>query len=253
MGAMTALLLAAIPTSVALAGDDETLETSHDHASIALNTQGLELYAAGKYHEAVEAFLGAFALGKDPNTLFNVARCYELLGEWAAALDKYESFLSAPDIEPEGRARAVHAVQSLRQRLESSRSAPRTEPEKGLDPNSSAGAEHDEHVTSRRNRKVLIGWTATGALAAGAAVGGILALTSARDLEQARNRYPASRSDIDGKLQRTTRCAIATDVLGAAAAAAGALSLYWTIMSWRSRSKLNVAIGPAQFRLRGSF
>jgi tetratricopeptide (TPR) repeat protein len=252
MAAMVVLLLTVVPIGAALAGDGEPPADVREPAAGAdLNTQGLELYRAGKYREAVEVFLSAYAADKDPNLLFNIARCYELLGESAAALQQYERFLSSPDIEPDGRARATRAVQVLRERLESSRDTPPGAAKETPAEPTSAPAQHDEQSTRTRN-KVVIGWTTTGALVAGAAVTGILALTNAGQLKDARAAFPANQDDINEKSRATTRCAIATDVLGAAAVVMGTLSLYWTIAGSRGRV-VNAAIGAGQLKLGGSF
>jgi tetratricopeptide (TPR) repeat protein len=78
-----------------------------------LNEQGSALYAAGDYRRAVEHFIEAYAVAQDPNLLFNIASCYEGLGDVDAALEKYRAFLDAPDADPEGRPRAERAIVRL--------------------------------------------------------------------------------------------------------------------------------------------
>jgi tetratricopeptide repeat protein len=81
---------------------------------IDLNEQGSRLYAAGDYRRAVELFLQAYAVDQDPNLLFNIASCYEALGDTEAALEKYHAFLDAPKADVEGRPRAESAIERLR-------------------------------------------------------------------------------------------------------------------------------------------
>ena len=78
-----------------------------------LNEWGSRLYAAGDYRRAVELFLQAYAIDQDPNLLFNIASCYEGLGDTDAAIEKYRAFLDAADAEPEGRPRAERAIDRL--------------------------------------------------------------------------------------------------------------------------------------------
>jgi tetratricopeptide (TPR) repeat protein len=80
---------------------------------VALNEEGGALYAAGDYRRAAERFLQAYAVDADPNLLFNIASCYEALGDIDAALEKYRAFLAAPDADPEGRPRAEQAIARL--------------------------------------------------------------------------------------------------------------------------------------------
>ncbi len=80
----------------------------------ALVEQGLVAYRARDYRVAAEKFLQANAMQPDPNLLFNVARCYEALGDTRGAVEKYRLFLASPDIEPGGRQRAEERLRILR-------------------------------------------------------------------------------------------------------------------------------------------
>ena len=82
----------------------------------ALVEQGLVAYKARDYRQAVEKFLQANAMQPDPNLLFNLARCYEALGDTRAATEKYRLFLASPDADPSGRQRAEDRLRALRRR-----------------------------------------------------------------------------------------------------------------------------------------
>lgn len=79
----------------------------------ALHQHGLELYEAGSYAEAAQAFEAAQALAPAPSNLFNQARCYEQLGDLARAIAAIEQFL-ASDLEPERRERGETELVRLR-------------------------------------------------------------------------------------------------------------------------------------------
>ena len=79
-----------------------------------LNDEGIALYKARDYRHAVEKFLQAYSLDGDPNLLFNIARCYEGLGDRASAIEKYEAFMAKPDADPQGNRRAAEAIRALR-------------------------------------------------------------------------------------------------------------------------------------------
>jgi tetratricopeptide (TPR) repeat protein len=77
--------------------------------------EGLAFYQRREYRRAAEKFLQAYALDADPNLLFNIARCYQTLGNTDAAIEKYEAFLASPGADDQGRRRAAEAVRALRQ------------------------------------------------------------------------------------------------------------------------------------------
>lgn len=79
-----------------------------------LNEQGADLYAARDYRRAIEKFIQAYAIEPDPNLLFNIARCYEELGDVDAAIEKYETFLKTPGADPRGQTRARESLAALR-------------------------------------------------------------------------------------------------------------------------------------------
>jgi hypothetical protein len=80
-----------------------------------LNEEGAALYAARDYRRAIEKFIQAYAVDSDPNLLFNIARCYEELGEMDAAIEKYETFLKTPGADTRGRQRARESLAALRE------------------------------------------------------------------------------------------------------------------------------------------
>ena len=95
---------------------DSTVEVQSAGASGAkLSDEGFDLYRARDYRRAAEKFLQAYTLSQDSNLLFNIARCYEALGDPEAAIEKYEDFLSTPDADVQGKRRATQAIRELRQ------------------------------------------------------------------------------------------------------------------------------------------
>jgi tetratricopeptide (TPR) repeat protein len=79
-----------------------------------LNEEGAALYGARDYRRAIEKFIQAYAIDSDPNLLFNIARCYEELGEVDAAIEKYEAFLKTPGADARGRQRARESLRMLK-------------------------------------------------------------------------------------------------------------------------------------------
>lgn len=119
---MFALLALLFASSGARA--DESESASRIASASKLTDEGLSLYRSRDYRHAIEKFLQAFALDPDPNLLFNLARCYEGIGDSDNAIEKYEDFLSKPDADPQGRRRATEAVRALRQAKEEAAATP---------------------------------------------------------------------------------------------------------------------------------
>jgi hypothetical protein len=79
-----------------------------------LTNEGMTLFRAADYRHALERFLQAATIDQDSNLLFNIARCYEMLGDRDAAIEKYEAFLAKPDADSQGKVRANEAIRMLR-------------------------------------------------------------------------------------------------------------------------------------------
>ncbi|HEX2657016.1 MAG TPA: hypothetical protein VHU40_02035 [Polyangia bacterium] len=97
---------------------DESEASSRFASASKLSDEGLSLYKVRDYRHAIEKFLQAFALEPDPNLLYNMARCYEGIGDRDNAIEKYEDFLAKPDADPQGRYRATDALRTLREARE---------------------------------------------------------------------------------------------------------------------------------------
>jgi len=78
-----------------------------------LNESGARAYAERNYRTAIEKFVEAYAIDHDPNLLFNIARCYEKLGDLDAAIEKYQAFVAAPGADTEGRIKAKESIAEL--------------------------------------------------------------------------------------------------------------------------------------------
>jgi len=102
--------------AAARAADNRASPAPANASSVAqLNEEGAALYAARDYRRAIEKFIQAYAIDSDPNLLFNIARCYEELGEADAAIEKYETFLKTPGADTRGRQRARESLAALRE------------------------------------------------------------------------------------------------------------------------------------------
>jgi hypothetical protein len=105
-----------------------------------------------------------------------------------------------------------------------------------------------------------LGWTATGALAAGAVTSGILGLHESHTLEAARATFPVSSQTLNRDAQLTTTYSIVADSLAAAAVVVGSVTLLSTWLSPSSTAPTRgssgatrVVLGPTSARLEMTF
>src|SRR6478609_1674448 len=101
---------------------------------------------------------------------------------------------------------------------------------------------------------IYIGYGATAALAAGAAVAFGRGASSASDLKDLRDTQNATRSELDNARDRAKTRLLVASVLGGAAAVAGAVTLYFHISSSgkehpRAKNDVWVGVAPTQVSL----
>jgi hypothetical protein len=106
--------------------------------------------------------------------------------------------------------------------------------------------------------RVWLGWTATGLCAASAAVFGVMAYRSSKDLKDLRQSYPTTREALDDKKSTTRTLSVAADASAAGAVVFGALSLYLSVVRGakpdESKSRISVGLSwPGGVNLNGQF
>jgi hypothetical protein len=108
----------------------------------------------------------------------------------------------------------------------------------------------------RSSTPLLVAWSATGVLAAGAVVTGLLSLSASNELKDAKARPDPAADDLSSSASRAQTLALVTDVLTAAAVIAGGISVYLTI-SRSSSDRAHAATvrrttGDTRLELRGA-
>jgi len=200
-----------------------------------LNDHGSRLYAAGDYRRAVELFLQAYAVSQDPNLLFNIASCYEGLGDRDAALEKYRAFLDAPDAEPEGRPRAESAIDRLMQAPTPAAVVPTPVAEPPLPEKTAAGLPEDQ--TPPANTAGWVPWVGLGTGVAFGALGTTLYLMGAADHAEVTDArgyadpnavIPITRSRADD----LTQSGDTKKALGVASVSVGAALITGSVIWW---------------------
>ena len=93
LGALLATVLVGTGVASAQPADPEPTQAQKEAGEYF--EKGESARAAGKYKEAIAAYMRAYALAPHPYALFNIALSYEKLGEWANAADYYSRYLTA--------------------------------------------------------------------------------------------------------------------------------------------------------------
>jgi hypothetical protein len=102
-----------------------------------------------------------------------------------------------------------------------------------------------------RASRTWIGWTSTGALAAGAVVAGVLGASAASDLEKLRGTAGATRPQLDQAQSRAETRLLVADLLAASAVVCGGVTLYFQLARPSSSSKAR-ATAPLELRFTAS-
>jgi len=166
-----------------------------------LNEAGARAYADRNYRAAIEKFVEAYAIDHDPNLLFNLARCYEKLGDLPAAIEKYQAFVVAPGADTEGRVKANVSLAELAQLRDQGRTKPgEGGPSDGKQSATVAGSTADSSNSSYG----VLPWVTLGAGVLVAGVGGTLYALGVHDHVQVTNGsgygvpsivYPMTRAE----------------------------------------------------------
>jgi hypothetical protein len=99
---------------------------------------------------------------------------------------------------------------------------------------------------------VWLGWVATGALATGAVVSGLEALSANSDLSHAKSDGPTPGPQLDALSSKAHNWALASDLLSLATLGAAGTTLYFTLRS-SAPPTVGIAVAPSGVALRGSF
>ncbi|HXX67549.1 MAG TPA: PEGA domain-containing protein [Polyangiaceae bacterium] len=103
----------------------------------------------------------------------------------------------------------------------------------------------------------IVGWSATGVLAVGAGVSGVLALEEASQLSKSRNSYPTTEAVLKNESRLTSTYSILADSLTAAAIAVGGITLFSTVSAavhqHSHEGAARVWVGPASAHFEMTF
>ncbi len=124
IGCVALALTCLLAPTLALADDPPAAgadaPSSNKAASEALETQGREAYAAGRFQEAYRAFESAFGQDPRPKLLYNMARCLEKLAKYTEAIEILQRYLSVhrqqTGQDPDNKAEVEVLIRTFRER-----------------------------------------------------------------------------------------------------------------------------------------
>lgn len=186
----------------------------------------IQHYQNANYRAALAQFERAYDAYKEPNILFNMARCYDKLGEFVKAEDYYNRFISEPYIGEGERKTAREYLDAMQERKNSGPAnypedqveEPPVEQAESKSPNrenetsSSASNEAQAEEKSRVPEWVLFSFGAAGVVAGGVFYG--LAYSAHSEFESA-----TKLADKEDKREQGEQWALAGDIaMGSGAA-----------------------------------
>jgi tetratricopeptide (TPR) repeat protein len=103
-----------VPAGPAFAQDESS---EQDVEFNRLTSEASKNFEAGRYDAAAGFFLKAYEIKPVSNILYNVGRVYEKAGDLQLALDHFERFVKAPNVEQAARQDAIERIKTIREVL----------------------------------------------------------------------------------------------------------------------------------------
>lgn len=111
----TMLVGSLVLTTPCLVTAQEAASAEQEEQFNALTAQATEAYEAGDYVKAAELFEQAYALKPVSNILYNIGRINEESGNIDGAIEFYDRFVVAPNVEQSARRDALERLKTLRE------------------------------------------------------------------------------------------------------------------------------------------
>jgi tetratricopeptide (TPR) repeat protein len=212
--------------------------------------QAYQKYEKGAYAEAIALYMKSYEISRDARIVFNVAQIYDKkIQDRELAIEFYRRYLKTTTTEADLVKRATDRIAALSAAAPAAAATTAPAATASGAPVSSAPAPAPTQAPAAEGSNLWIGWTATGALAVGALVTGILAASQASD---ARNTsfFGASSKAADDKASSARTMALVSTVLTGGTLLAGGITLY---LSTRPSSSTALVVRPGAFTFEGTF
>ena len=192
-----------------------------------LSARGADRFRAGNYRAALVLFEEAYGLQPVPNLLYNMGRASEELEEWEPAIEYFERFLTADDVEARAREAALSRIQSIRTRQQATAATSFGDDQTPEPPTA--------EPPNRTPAFALLGTSA--ALLTGGIIMGVSASQSANQISDPDLGYDAR---LDARTQARTHALVA-DALYLSSAATAAVGIYLLVSAGKSSDQPSVA------------
>ncbi|MDJ0765943.1 MAG: tetratricopeptide repeat protein [Myxococcota bacterium] len=185
--------------------DPASSSTPEESEMMTSVNEAIQLFKANRYEDAIAKFEQAYLIMPDPNILFNIARCYDLLGNKTAAIDYYTRFIERGDVPEAAKGRARASLKKLVQQPKESEVKPDPPPkqkDEAVEPSSEGSSESVdltasvEHPRTSRVPEWLLVSLGGAALVTGGIFSG-LALDTHKDFET--NGVFEEKEDLEAK------------------------------------------------------
>jgi tetratricopeptide (TPR) repeat protein len=210
--------------------------------------QGYKKYEKGEFAEAIALYMRGFKISQDARILFNVAQIYDRkIQDRELAIEYYRRYLKSTTTEADLIKKATDRIRQLQEQT-----APAAPTASGAPAQASAAPPVNQAPPApveRSSAPVWIGWTATGLLAAGAVVTGLVASSRASDARKISFSAGAS-GPADDRMSSAKTMALVSTLLTGGAVLAGGVTIY---LSVTPRSTTALTVGPGSLHLGGAF
>lgn len=188
-----------------------------------LYTQGATHFNRGQFSEALEKFQEAYKVYPAPNLLFNMARCYQALGQMDLAVTTYQRFIAQPGIDQATKQQAEQKVKEIEAAVKATGGARPT----GTAAATAAG-EQKEPVSFSPWQYVMLGVGGAAIIGGGVTMG--IGFSNASDAETRKDNGELDTEEYDALISdANTMKAIGYALLGVGGALAIAGSVLWII------------------------
>lgn len=113
---ISAVLVGLLAFSPVVLPQNAWAQTSEEKKQVEqLSKKGVKAYKEGKFEQAIKYFEQAHEVQPVPNLLYNIARCYEKMGDDAKALEYYDRFV-VDAVDRKAKQKALDKAAAIRER-----------------------------------------------------------------------------------------------------------------------------------------
>lgn len=170
-----------------------------------LSQKGAEAYQEKDFASAISFFKKAYEEEEVPNLLFNIAKCYEKQKDWDQAIEYYQKFVIAPDVEKEYRKAALEKIKKIEETKEAEEAQRLAKKDKDKEKTQKSTPDPKDNLPPKavkapdRSLAYIVGGTGLALIGGGVAIGllaqgGETDFKTAESVEEKRNAQSSGRT-----------------------------------------------------------